>query len=163
MSSGSGRRPSEREYRALAELRYRIRCFLEWSGGRARVAGLEPQHHQALLALKGLPTGRVPTVRTLSERLQIRHHSAVGLIDRLVARGLVRRSPGRDDRREVLVRLTRKGEAVLRTLSVTHLAELSSMAPSLGRALRALVAPSSSPPSRPRGAPNDQRPRRRPS
>ncbi len=72
------------DYYALAEIRYQIRRFLHFSEEAAREAGLVPQQHQLLLALKGLPAGRKATISELAERLQLRHHSTVELIDRLV-------------------------------------------------------------------------------
>lgn len=128
------------EYRALAEFRYELRRFLHFSERAARSAGLEPQQHQLLLAVKGMPRSGEATVGVLAERLQIEHHSAVELVDRMEVRGLVRRARADDDRRYVLVRLTSRGEALLPLLSVFHRAELRSVAPSLSRSLNALVA-----------------------
>jgi len=125
--------PSPLAYRALAEFRYQIRRFLAFSERAARRAGLEPHQHQLLLAVKGLPAGRLATVGEIAERLQVRHHSAVGLIDRLAASGLVRRSRLAADRRQVVVRLTARGEAVLEELSVHHVAELRALWQTLGR------------------------------
>ena len=81
------------DYRALAELRYQIRLFLRFSEEAARKMSLEPQQHQLMLALKGLPAGIRPTIGTLAERLQIQHHSAVELVNRLSSGGMVRRKP----------------------------------------------------------------------
>ena len=103
------------DYTSLAELRYQIRCFLSFSEQAARAAGLEPRQHQLMLSLKGLPPGARPTIGEVAERLQIQHHSAVELVDRLVERGAVRREHTRADRREVLLRLTRRGSALSRT------------------------------------------------
>lgn len=128
------------QYQALAEVRYQIRRFLNFSEQAARSAGLEPQQHQLLLALKGLPAGKRPTIGDLAERLQIQHHSAVELVDRLERRRLVRRSRGDVDHRQVFVRITRRGETMLRRLSLPHLAELRSTAPGLVHALNALLA-----------------------
>lgn len=125
--------PSLAEVRALAEFRYQIRRFLRFSERAARAAGLEPRQHQLLLAVKGLPLGRLATVGEIAERLQVRHHSAVELIDRLAARGLVRRRRHAPDRRQVVVRLSARGEAVLRELSLVHLAELRELSKALGR------------------------------
>src|SRR5216684_5513699 len=101
------------EYQALAELRYLIRKFVREGDSAARAAGLEPQQYLLLLALRGLPEGKEATIRTLAERLQLRHHSVVGLIDRLEKRGLVRRVRGKEDRRKVLISLTARGEQIL--------------------------------------------------
>ena len=127
------------DFRALAEFRYEIRRFLNFSEQAARVAGVEPQQHQALLAIKGLPAGRRATVGVLSERLQIRPHSGVELSVRLENKRLIRRTRSLRDRREVLLSLTRRGEKLLRKLSLPHRAELRSAGPTLLRALGAAI------------------------
>ena len=124
------------DYQALAELRYQIRRFLYFSEQAARDAALEPRQHQLMLALKGLPRGVRPRIGELAERLQIQHHSAVELVNRLAAGGYVRRQRAGDDRREVLLSLTPKGEKVLRELSLHHKAELRMQGPALVNALR---------------------------
>lgn len=130
----------EIQYRALAEFRYEIRRFLNFSERAARAAGLEPQQHQGLMAVKGVPKGRHATVGYVAERLQIRHHSAVELANRLEARGLLRRSRSQVDRREVWLELMPPGEKALRRLAASHQAELRSAAPKLLQALRASIA-----------------------
>ncbi|MGH9544863.1 MAG: MarR family winged helix-turn-helix transcriptional regulator [Terriglobales bacterium] len=132
------------DYQALAELRYQIRRFLHFSEQAARGAGLEPQQHQLMLALKGLPEGVRPRIGELAERLQIQHHSAVELINRLAAAGYVKRGRQSQDRREVLVALTREGEHVLRELSLHHTSELRSKGPALLRALKRVTNQDSS-------------------
>jgi DNA-binding MarR family transcriptional regulator len=127
------------EYRALAEFRYQIRRFLQFSAEAAHAHGLEPQQHQLLLAVKGLPEGARPTIRELAERLQIQHHSAVELVDRLASHSAVRREHGGPDRREALIRLTRRGEALLRRLSISHHAELEKARPVLVKALKSAI------------------------
>ena len=117
-------------YEALAELRYQIRRFLRFSEQAARKANLEPRQHQLMLALKGLPRGTRPRITELAERMQIEHHSAVELVKRLAKRGYVRRQAG-DDRREVLLSLTAKGDEVLRLLSLHHQEELRTRGPAL--------------------------------
>ena len=112
------------DYQTLAELRYQIRLFLHFSEEAARIAGLEPRQHQLMLALKGLPKGVRPRIGELAERLQIQHHRTVELVNRLATGGYVKRRRGGDDRREVLLSLTPKGEKVLRDLSLHHRAEL---------------------------------------
>jgi DNA-binding MarR family transcriptional regulator len=124
------------DYEALAELRYQIRRFLAFSEQAARAAGLEPRQHQLLLGLKGLPAKARPTIGELAERLQIQHHSAVELVNRLSAAGYIRRARAGEDRREVLLSLTPRGEKVLRKLSLHHRAELRSAGPALVKALR---------------------------
>jgi DNA-binding MarR family transcriptional regulator len=122
-------------YHALADLRYEIRRFLHFSEQAARSAGIEPRQHQALLAIKGLPSGQVATVGCLAERLQIRPHTAVELASRLERKKLVRRSRNNADRRLVLLRLTPSGERLLWNLSQSHRAELSLAGPKLLHAL----------------------------
>ncbi len=127
------------DYRALAEFRYQIRRFLRFSEDAARAAGLEPQQHQLLLAVKGLPEGKEPTIGELADRLQIRHHSVVELIDRLESRGLARRQRSSEDRRKVRVELTSEGERILESLTVEHRNELEAAGPTLLRALEELL------------------------
>src|SRR5258708_5644640 len=110
---------SAKEYRALAELRYQIRLFLAYREWSARKVGLEPQQYQMLLAIKGQPAGSEVTVGMLAERMLVRHHSAVEMINRLATRGLVARSRHQKDRRKMLVRLTPKGARLLRGLAVS--------------------------------------------
>jgi DNA-binding MarR family transcriptional regulator len=111
-------------FEALAEFRYAIRRYLNFSERNARAAGLEPQQYQALLAIKGVPATQKATIGLLAERLQIQHHSAVELMDRLEKRGLVRRARSRVDRRQVLVQLTPSGDRKLRRVSLPHREEL---------------------------------------
>lgn len=127
------------DYEALSELRYRIRVFVSFSERAAREHGIEPQQHQALLAIKGLPRDQRPTLRVLAERLQLKHHSVVELADRLEAAGLVSRNENPNDRREVWLRLRARGERILRALSVAHQQELQIVGPDLVRALHALI------------------------
>jgi len=126
-------------YRKLADFRYRIRQFLHFSEEAGRLSGIEPQQHQVLLAIKGLPEGTRPTVTAISSRLCLRHHSTVELINRLVERGAVIRRHSEEDRREVLVQLTPHGEHLLRKLSVLHWEELQILGPALSEALQAVV------------------------
>ncbi len=123
-------------YQALAEFRYQIRRFLRFSEEAAREADLEPQHHQLMLAVKGAPDGVEPRIAYLAERLQLQHHSAVELVDRLVKRGLIERSRGDEDRREVHVKLTTRGERMLKDLTLHHREELRTAAPALVTALK---------------------------
>ncbi|HEY0873582.1 MAG TPA: MarR family transcriptional regulator [Vicinamibacterales bacterium] len=133
-------RLSGTDYAALAEFRYQIRRFLQFSDTAARAHGIEGQQHQLLLALKGLPRGVKPTVGALAERLQLRHHSTVELLDRLADRGLVTRSPDPEDRRQVLIRITRRGDALLEKLTHVHRAELHTAGPRLLEALQSLLS-----------------------
>ena len=129
------------DYQALAELRYQLRVFVSFSEQAARERGIEPQQHQLLLAIKGLPTGMRPNVRVLAERLRLRHHSVVELIDRLERAGLAVRTPSPTDGREILVRVTATGERLLRKLSVAHQTELRTIGPALLQALQAVIDP----------------------
>lgn len=128
---------SPSQFAALAEFRHQIRKFLHFSEQAARASGLEPQQHQLLLALKGRRE-ETPTIGYLAERLQIRHHSTVELVDRMCERGWVRRMPSPDDKRCVMVELTKSGDAVLRKLSAEHLSELEQTGPALVAALEFL-------------------------
>lgn len=136
--SPSDLRPQD--YRALAELRYRIRRFIHFSEEAARAAGLEPQQHQLLLAIKGTDGARRPTIAYLAERLQLAHNSAQELIRRAERRDLVATRQATDDRRQVLVELTPASEAALRDLSVAHRDELRSQAADLTSWLERLTA-----------------------
>ena len=127
------------QYETLAEFRYALRQFMRFSEEAAQAAGITAQHHQALLAIKGFPGRDSITVGELAERLQLRHHSAVGLLDRLAAEKLVARAPSRQDRRQVFIRLTRRGENVLARLSSAHSRQLRQMGPGLSRLLKQLA------------------------
>jgi len=127
-------------FEALADFRYAIRRYLNFSERNARAAGLEPQQYQALLAIKGVPPAEKATVGVLAERLQIQHHSAVELMDRLEKRGLVRRARSRVDRRKVLIQLTPTGERKLRRVSLPHRDELRSAGRRLLRALETFIS-----------------------
>lgn len=126
---------SQADYQRLSEFRYLIRRFLEFSQVQAEDAGLTPRQHQALLAIKGFPGGGPATVGDLAERLRIRHHSAVELVNRLCEAGLVARDQDRDDQRRVLLRLTERADDRLAELSAAHLDELSRIEPMLRRLL----------------------------
>jgi DNA-binding MarR family transcriptional regulator len=123
------------DYQSLADLRYQIRKFLHFSEQAARDSGVEPHQHQLMLALKGLPKDARPRIGELAKRLQIAPHSAVELVNRLSAGGYIERHRGNEDRREVLLVLTPKGEKVLRQLSVHHRGELRLQGPALVAAL----------------------------
>ena len=123
------------DYQSLGEFRYQIRRFLRFSEEAAREAGVEPRQHQLLLAIKGLPARERPNIGVLAERLQLRHHSTVELANRLAKSGFVRRQRDNEDRREVLLSLTAKGEKALRDLSIHHRAELQTIGPALMEAL----------------------------
>jgi DNA-binding MarR family transcriptional regulator len=133
------KRLSLADYRALAEFRYQIRKFFSFSDQAVQSAGLERGQYQLMLAIKGIPVGMRPRIRDLANRLAIQHNSAVELINRLEAGGYVRRERAEDDRREVLLALTPKGEKVLAELAFHHHEELREAAPQLVAALRSVM------------------------
>ena len=137
--------PISPNFKAMAEFRYQIRRFLRFSENAARQEGIEPQQHQLLLAVRGLPDGVKPTIRALAERMQLQHHSTVELIDRLVERGFLCRLRATDDRRNVLVKLTREGEKFLQKLALHHLQELQSVGPTFVKVLQSLITKSKLP------------------
>jgi len=127
------------EYRALAELRYRIRLFLREGDAAALGEGLEPQQYQMLLAIRGLQDGESATVGTLADRLAIKHHSAVELIDRLESHGFVKRSRDKEDRRQVRVLLLPRGEKALASVVKERISELRASGAALVRAIETLL------------------------
>jgi DNA-binding MarR family transcriptional regulator len=131
-------RLSKADYELLAEFRYLVRSFLAFSEAAARRAGLTARQHQALLAIKGYPGRQRVSVGELAERLGLRHHSVVGLLDRLASRGLIRRRTSSADRRQVLIQLTPRAEAALEDLSRAHRGELKRLAPLLHPLLQQL-------------------------
>ena len=129
---------SNSQYETLAAFRYALRQFIHFSDEAAKDAGVTPQQHQALLAIKGFPGRDRVTVGELAERLQLRHHSAVGLIDRLVAEKLVLREASEEDRRRVLIRLTNRGEKILEKLSSVHRNQLKRIGAEISELLQRL-------------------------
>jgi DNA-binding MarR family transcriptional regulator len=130
--------PTHEDYRRLLELRTGLRRFLRWSEQQARAAGITPAHHQLMLAIRGHDDERGPTVTELAGYLLLRHHSAVGLIDRAEAAGLVARGPDPDNPSAVRLRLTEKGSDQLETLRELHLEELEHLAPTMAALWEAL-------------------------
>ena len=129
---------SKVEYEALASFRYALRQFLRFSEEAAHALGLTPQQHQALPAIQGFPGSNSATVGDLAERLQVKHHSAVGLVGRLEVLGLVARQASAVDRRQVHVSLTPLGERMLESLSRAHREELRRIGPQLAQLLKRL-------------------------
>ncbi len=127
----------------LAQVRYALRRFLRFGEDAARKVGLTPQQHQLLLAVKGFPGRDWATVGEVAERLQLRHHSAVGLVDRAEQLSLIHRKTDPDDRRVVRISLTAAGERALARLTGLHVVELKALGPKL-----ALVADLSRPEAR---------------
>ena len=131
-TGGSGQRSLlKADYETLAEFRYLLRQFGAFSEDAARQAELTVQQHQALLAIKGFPGREELTVGELAERLNLKHHSVVGLVDRLMGRGLIQRRHDAMDRRRVLIALSAKAETLLLTLTLAHRDELRRLAPLL--------------------------------
>lgn len=126
-----GRELGDDDYAALLEFRTSLRQFLRWSEEQARAAGLTPAQHQLLVAVRGHRDRRGPTIGDLADYLLLRHHSAVGLVDRTEAAGLVQRRRDPDDARVVRVVLTGRGSARVEALSRLHLDELERLAPAL--------------------------------
>jgi DNA-binding MarR family transcriptional regulator len=137
VSSDSDLSPDQ--YRDLAEFRRQIRQFLHFSEATAKEHHIEPQQHQLLLAVQGLPEGVKPTIREIAARLFIQHHSAVELVNRLEITGAIARTPGAEDKREVWIRLTPAGRAILRRLALAHRTEMERSGPELARALNSVL------------------------
>src|SRR5437868_6737015 len=127
------------DYRALAELRYQIRQFSREGDASARQFGLQPQQYLLLLAIRGMPEGAQTTIRTLAERLALKHNSTVELIDRLETCGYVRRRRSSDDRRCVLVSLLPRGEKLLQQAARQRIMELRAGGATLVTAIDALL------------------------
>jgi DNA-binding MarR family transcriptional regulator len=115
------------DFEAMAEYRYAMRRFLRFSEEAAREAGITPQQYQLMLAIKGYPGREYANITELAERMQLDHHSTVGLIDRTEERGLVQREHDQTDRRQVNIRLTPDGELLLGQLAHVHREQLRRM------------------------------------
>lgn len=133
----------EPEYIALSEFRYQIRKFQRHMQEQVREQGVNPQQYQLVLAVKGLPAGHAPTIGTLAERMQLNHNSTVELVDRCERRGLLRRERTGEDRRQVNLSITTRGEALLRKLGSAARTELLGSGPSLVDAVQRLTRGSS--------------------
>lgn len=127
------------DYEALAMFRYSLRRFFYFSQEAVTKHGLTLQQHQALLAIKGFPGREEITVGELAEQMFVKHHSAVGLIDRLVDQGLVQRQNSSEDRRQVWISLTDRGERILSYLALAHREELRQLSPKLLRSLELIA------------------------
>ena len=127
------------DYRALAEFRYQIRRYLAFGEQAIKAAGLRSRQYQLLLALKGLPEGMEATITNIADRLGIRHHSAVELINRLEKHGFVKRQRSDVHRSFVFVRITKEGETVLQKLVASRKADLQVAGPILAKALATLT------------------------
>jgi DNA-binding MarR family transcriptional regulator len=122
---------ADADYRRLLQFRTGLRRFLHWSAQQAESVGLTPAQHQLLLAIRGHDDSRGPTIGDVAAYLSLRHHSAVGLVDRAESAGLVARTEDQEDRRVVRLRLTEKGHSTLVALSRVHLEELKRLAPEM--------------------------------
>jgi DNA-binding MarR family transcriptional regulator len=139
-SKGAAERakPHTADYQALAEFRYALRQFLAFSASAAKTVGLTPQQHQAMLSIIGAPEGQAVTIGFLAERLLLKHHSTVELVDRLVEIDLVTRQSDGGDRRKVLLSLTPKAKRLLTKLSSAHIEELRRIRPAFAALLERL-------------------------
>jgi DNA-binding MarR family transcriptional regulator len=136
MSKGKNLRPlTELEYLALGEFRYQLRRFLRNMEEETRLMGANPQQYQLVLAIKGLPKDREPTITQLAERMQLNHNSMVELADRCEEQNLLRRTRSATDRRQVSLSITAEGEALLRKLGVAARQELRDAGPTLVKAI----------------------------
>jgi DNA-binding MarR family transcriptional regulator len=129
------------DYEALARLRYELRKFQAFSSAAATKAGLTPQQHQALLIIRGFSDREPVSIGDLAKYLLIRHHTAVGLVDRMTKLELISRVVDAADARRVLVKLTREGERRLQKLSEIHLKELQAIGPTLAGMLKPFQHP----------------------
>lgn len=141
--------PTDEDYRRLLELRTGLRRFLRWSADQAQAAGVTPAQHQLLLAIRGHPDPRGPTVGDVAGWLLLRHHSAVGLVDRAEAAGLITRNPDPDNLSTVRMRLTESGARMLEALSELHLEELAHLAPTMHALWDAIESAADGDPDRP--------------
>jgi DNA-binding MarR family transcriptional regulator len=132
---------SDADYARLAELRHALRLFSSFSERAAQAAGLSSTQHQALLAIRGFGRRTPLSIGELAERLLIRHHSAVGLVQRLIASGYVARAKDPGDARRVHLELRPRGEKLLARLTAAHRDELRRIGPELGALLDALRRP----------------------
>jgi DNA-binding MarR family transcriptional regulator len=132
------RRLPKSEYETLAAFRYALRRFIHFSEDAAQAAGITGQQYQAMLAISGFPGRDQVTVGELAERLQLRHHSAVGLADRLVMENLAVRVPSKKDRRQVLLQLTERGENLVEMIASAHRKQLKQIGPEISHLLARL-------------------------
>ena len=137
-AANRGGRVKAADYVALGSFRHALRHFLHFSERAARRAGLSAQQHQALLVVKALSSNERVTVGSLARALILQHHSTVGMVDRLVKKRLLKRTPSTEDRRKVLISLTTQGEKVIEALSAAHRHELRRIGPELKRWLETL-------------------------
>lgn len=135
----------DRLLHTLADFRYELRQFLQFSENSSQTAGLQPQQHQLLLQVAGAAEGMQVTIAYAAQRLGLKHNSTVELVDRSEREDLIERTADKDDRRRAILRLTRKGRHILQNLSGDHARELNELAPRLVRALRRVQLHSGTP------------------
>jgi DNA-binding MarR family transcriptional regulator len=128
------------DFQCLAEFRFQLRRFLNFSNAAAEEAGVRPQQYQLLLCVNGMPDELEPTIAHVAARMMLKHNSAVELVDRTIEQGLLRRASDPADHRRILLRVTPQGERVLASLAAYHLEELDNAGPELTRALRRVLA-----------------------
>ena len=126
------------DYESLADFRYLLRKFLRFSKDFLRSAGLSPEQYEALLAIKASATSSGLTILHLSERLQVKHHSAVNTVDRLAERKLITRQTSATDRRQRHLKLTDRGEKLIEELAISHRKEIRNRSPEMIKALQRL-------------------------
>jgi DNA-binding MarR family transcriptional regulator len=131
--------PQVEQFRKLAEFRFQLRKFLQFSHSAAEERGIRPQQYQLLLCVYGMPAELDPTIANVAARMMLKHNSAVELVDRTIEQGLLRRSPDPTDHRCILLRVTPEGEHVLASLADYHMQELEQAGPELIRALRRVL------------------------
>jgi DNA-binding MarR family transcriptional regulator len=141
---------SKREYEILSAFRYTLRRFLAFSDAAAARVGLTQQQYQAMLAVRAHPGPTPISISELAATMLVKHHSAVGMVDRLEELGMLKRERSDGDRRKVCLRLTARGAQVFDRLAVVHRAELRRVGPGLGRFIGYFARPEGEP--RPRSA-----------
>jgi DNA-binding MarR family transcriptional regulator len=139
--AGEALKPLNRaDFQCLAEFRFQLRRFLNFSNAAAEEAGVRPQQYQLLLCVSGMPDELEPTIAHVAARMMLKHNSAVELVDRTIEQGLLRRASDPADHRRILLRVTPQGERVLASLAAYHLEELDNAGPELIRALRRVLS-----------------------
>lgn len=137
--SASATTISVEQFRKLAEFRFQLRKFLQFSHAAAEGRGIRPQQYQLLLCVHGMLPELDPTIANIAARMMLKHNSAVELVDRTIGQGLLRRTPDPTDHRRILLRVTSQGERILASLADYHLQELEQTGPELIRALRRVL------------------------
>jgi DNA-binding MarR family transcriptional regulator len=130
---------SVEQFRKLAEFRFQLRKFLQFSHAVADHCGIRPQQYQLLQCVYGMPSELDPTIANVASRMLLKHNSAVELVDRTIEQGLLRRSHDPTDQRRILLRVTPQGEQILASLADYHMQELEQAGPELIRALRRVL------------------------